>query len=415
MKPNTITGRIGIATRRNPPASVHNNPILRLRMTKKPRTARKTMIDTRIPICEKEMRAGRLIGSSRTILLSAIYIFFSQLTISLKRQLVNTKSMNETIWRLVGLGQLSLLLEASSPKPGNVNRSASFSDMDYRHFLTSASLISRGLYECASRGTKLASGQISAKQVHLGELIELCARDSLTGLNTKNTILGSILLYVPLTVAIASTIEQTSTFSTKSVKNQLSRIIDNTSVDDSIHLYRTFQLTPPSGRKIKEEPEWTDLHSRYDFDNPDVISNIKNDEITLVSLFRMSAEIDEISNEWANYFPMVLNKIYPYLSRLSTSLEDIEEAIVRTYIWLLSERPDGLIIKKAGKKKAEEVQQIAVEIVKGWNEDRELVQLVLRLDEELKVEGNLLNPGTTADLVSATTLCRLVSLSHAQS
>ena len=373
------------------------------------------MTDTRIPICEKEIRAGRLINSSRKFLFWVTYIFFYQLTISLKRQLANTKSMNETIWKLVGLGQLSLLLEASSPKPGNVNRSASFSDMDYRHFLTSASLISRGLYECASRGIKLASGQISSKQVHLGELIELCAHDSLTGLNTKNTILGSILLYVPLTVAIASTIEQTSTFSINSVKDELSDIIDNTTVDDSIHLYRTFQLAPPSGRKIKEEPEWTDLHSRYDFDNPDVINNIKNDETTLVDLFKMSAEIDEISNEWANCFPIVLNKIYPYLSKLSTSLEDIEEAIVRTYIWLLSERPDSLIIKKAGKKKAEEVQQIAVEIVKGWNDEEELVQLVLRLDEELKAEGNLLNPGTTADLVSAATLCRLVSISHVQS
>ncbi len=321
----------------------------------------------------------------------------------------NVVLMNDTAWRLVGLGQLSLLLEASSPKPGNVNRGASFSDMNYRHFLTSASLISRGLYQCALRGTQLAHNEIPPKDVHLGELIELCVSDSLTGLNTKNTILGSILLYVPLTVAIASVLEQ-SAFSIDSVRDELSRIIENTSISDSIHLYRTFQLAPPGGRKIKEEPEWTNLHSRYDFENPNVIENIKQDEIRLIDLFKMSAKIDEISNEWANNFPMVLDRIHPYLSKISTGLDDIEEAIVRTYIWLLSERPDGLIVKKAGKKKAEEVQEIAIQIVRAWNENKELVESVLQLDDKLKLEDNLLNPGTTADLVSASTLCRLVSI-----
>ena len=174
--------------------------------------------------------------------------------------------MNDIVWNLVSLGQLSLLLEASAPKPGNVNRGASFSDMGYRHFLTSASLISKGMYQCALRGIKLARGEITQKEVKMGELIELCVRDTLTGLNTKNTILGSILLYVPLTVSIAAMLEQQSGFSVNSLRIELSQIMDNSTVDDTIHLYRTFQLAPPGGRKIKEEPEWSEIHSRYDFE-----------------------------------------------------------------------------------------------------------------------------------------------------
>jgi len=318
--------------------------------------------------------------------------------------------MNDIIWKLVGLSQLALLLEASSPKPGNVNRGASFSDMDYRHFLTSASLVSRGLYHCALRGIELADGKITPEEVHLGELIEICVNDSLTGLNTKNTILGSILLYVPLTVSIAATLRQVEYFSIDIVKDELSRIISNTSIKDTIALYKTFELSPPGGQKIRDDPEWTGLHARYDIENPNAIENITQDGIRLIDLFKMSATIDEISNEWANNFTLILDEILPYLTKISTGLNDIEEAIVRAYIWLLAKRPDGLIIKKVGRKKAEEIQQIAVHIMNG--SDEELPEKILILNERLIKGGNLLNPGTTADLISAATFCRLVSISN---
>ncbi|MFX0044485.1 MAG: triphosphoribosyl-dephospho-CoA synthase, partial [Candidatus Hermodarchaeota archaeon] len=59
-------------------------------------------------------------------------------------------------WSLASLGQLSILLEVSSPKPGNVSRLRRFSDTGYRHFLASASLVGRGLYMAAKRGLRLA-------------------------------------------------------------------------------------------------------------------------------------------------------------------------------------------------------------------------------------------------------------------
>ncbi|TFG27116.1 hypothetical protein EU527_18950 [Candidatus Thorarchaeota archaeon] len=318
--------------------------------------------------------------------------------------------MNDIIWKLVGLGQLALLFEASSPKPGNVNRDACFSDMDYRNFLTSASLISRGLYQCAYRGWELGAEIKQPEQIGLGELIELCVRDSLTDLNTKNTIFGSILLYVPLTVALASSFRKENIFSIDNIENELLRIIKNTTVNDSVHLYRTFELTRPGGRKIKYEPEWLEIHNRYDFNNPNAVENIIQDNVRLIDLFEISAEVDEISGEWANNFTLTLRHILPYLAKIASNLDDIEEAIVRTYIWLLSKRPDGLIMKKAGRRKAEEVQCIAQEVMTKWNESGEIQEQILLLDQRLRREGNLLNPGTTADLVSAATYCRLVSI-----
>lgn len=319
--------------------------------------------------------------------------------------------MSDILWKIVGLGQLSLLLEASSPKPGNVNRTANFSDMDYRNFLASASLLSRGLHASAARGIELAEGVIEASDVGLGNLIHICVRDSLTGLNHRNTIHGSILLYVPLTVSISASLHEEPVFSIERIRKYIQLVINNTTVVDATNLYRAFQLTQLGGRMIKEDPKWSDLHSRYDFDNPRAIENLIEDKITLTEIFRMSTDVDEISNEWSNGFTRVLEEILPYLSNITSNLEDLEEGIVRTFVWLLAKRPDGLIVKKAGRKRAEEIQQLARTTLDNWSVEQGPEKLITSLDRVLREEGNLLNPGTTADMVSVTTFCRLVDLS----
>jgi triphosphoribosyl-dephospho-CoA synthase len=322
--------------------------------------------------------------------------------------------MSDIIWKLTGLGQLALLLEASAPKPGNVNRRARFSDTDYRNFLASASMMSRGLHACATQGVKLGKNEITPSEVGLGELIEMCVADSLNGLNQRNTILGSILLYVPLTVSIAASLVNRPQFSVKDIKNWLKTVIQNARVEDTIGLYRAFIRSTPGGHKIKETPEWSEAHRRYDFDNPNVISNIIEDNLSLFELFKMSSDVDEISREWANNFELVFDEVYPFITSISHSLEDLEEAIVRSFIWLLSKRPDGLITKKAGKARAEEVRILAELTMKNWSEINGLQDLIDKLDDALRQEENLLNPGTTADIVSTAVFCRLVSLTFQQ-
>lgn len=320
--------------------------------------------------------------------------------------------MSDITWRLAELGQLSLLLEASAPKPGNVNRSARFSDTEYRHFLASASMMSRGLHMCASRGVRIGKHKLTPEEAGLGGLIETCVSESLTGLNERNTILGSILLYVPLTVAMAASLVEDKHFSTGNVRNWLRRVIQGTTVEDTIGLYRAFARSTPGGRRIKEDPEWSDIHRRYDFDNPAAIDNVTMDGLKLVDLFSLSSDIDEISREWTSNFGLVLGEAYPFITEISQSLDDLEEAIVRSFVWLLSKRPDGLIIKKAGRARAEEVRSLAEKTMQNWSDVSEPVELMVRLDDTLREEGNLLNPGTTADIVSAAVFCKLVSLAY---
>ncbi|MFW9851242.1 MAG: triphosphoribosyl-dephospho-CoA synthase [Candidatus Thorarchaeota archaeon] len=318
--------------------------------------------------------------------------------------------MKGTSWKLSSIGQLSILLEASSPKPGNVNRHFGFSDTDYRHFLASASLMGRGLYLSASRGVGLANREISPSELNVGELIHLSAQDTFTGINRRNTILGTILLYIPLVVAMGATITREKRFSTKGLQGWLKRITENTSVNDTMNLYNAFHLIRSTNPRVDESASWTDTHNRYDIDNPHVLENIREDNLTLQSLFKMSVDVDEISAEWATNFTLTLSQVFPYLDKVADSLENLEEGIVQTFVWLLSLRPDGLIAKKAGEKRAEDIRALAERTMKAWNQDTGSLELMKLLDEELRREGNLLNPGTTADLVSAGILCKLAAL-----
>lgn len=311
-------------------------------------------------------------------------------------------------WTLSSLGQLSILLEASSPKPGNVNRLQSFSDTDYRHFLASASLMSRGLHLAASRGVALAEGKLKPEEVRLGEIILRCAEDVFTGINKRNTILGTILLYVPLVVSSAAVLRSESCFSVKGIEPWIREVLDYTTPEDTIDTYRAFHLSSLGGSMNKEAGTWTEFHDRYDIQNPSVYDNIREDEISLHQLFRASASVEEISREWSEYFKLTLREVYPRLERYSAGLEDLEEGIVKLFVWLLSQRPDGLIVKKVGLARAEEVRILAEKTIRdsGFADG---AKLMLLLDKKLREEGNLLNPGTTADLVSAAIFCKLVA------
>ncbi len=315
--------------------------------------------------------------------------------------------MTDLPWKLSSIGQLAILLEASSPKPGNVSRLRRFSDTGYRHFLASATLMSRGLHLSALRGISLSDGKIQEQDVQIGKLIHTCALDVFTGLNRLNTLMGTILLHVPLSVALGASIHETERFDVASLKRWLALVIENTTNEDAVYLYRAFHLVrPESSTREQDGASWSDFHDRYDIGNPQVYDNLRADKITLVELCRKSADVDAISKEWATHFDTTLSVAVPYLSNLAKGLEDIEEAAVRTFIWLLSKEHDGLIVKKAGHEQAERVRLRAEQIVSGgFNEED-----ILGLDETLRQNGNLLNPGTTADMVSAALYCRLVEM-----
>ncbi|MFW9909656.1 MAG: triphosphoribosyl-dephospho-CoA synthase [Candidatus Thorarchaeota archaeon] len=318
--------------------------------------------------------------------------------------------MKSLPWTISSISQLSILLEVSSPKPGNVNRLRRFSDTGYRHFLASASLMGRGLHKASSRGVMLAEGQIPPSDVGIGELILECSKDVFGGLNKTNTILGTILLYVPVVVAVASSLTESPVFETKTIRRWLEVVLENTTIDDTLNMYRAFHLANPGGDRNKDEQTWTDIHDRYDISNPDVLRNISEDGLTLKKLFLLSADVEPLSKEWSEYFKLTITEVFPYLDQHANSLENMEEGILRTFIWLLSRQPDGLIIKKAGLEKAREIQHLAKQIAHTDPNDRSAEEMLQELDGILRSDGNMLNPGTTADMVSVAILLKLMKM-----
>jgi triphosphoribosyl-dephospho-CoA synthase len=321
--------------------------------------------------------------------------------------------MSNIPWKIAALGQMAILTEVSAPKPGNVSRLSQFSDMDFRNFLVSASFMGRSIHEAATKGILLAEGSLEPEDVELGELINKATSDTLAGLNRKNTILGTIMLYMPLAVAMSAMLRDAGVFNASELKKWLSRILESTTIADAVDLYRAFDLTKPGGSRIKTNEAWNEIHDRYDMDNPDAVRNIIDDEVTLQELLSISASIDEISREWASEFELILDEVLPHLSRNSAGLEDLEEGVVKSFVWLLSRRPDGLIVKKAGMKTAEKIRTLAEQVFTEQATKAE--DLLDELDIALRREGNVLNPGTTADIVSAAIFCRLVQIQFAES
>jgi len=318
--------------------------------------------------------------------------------------------MKDIPWTMASVAQLSILLEVSSPKPGNVNRLRRFSDTGYRHFLASAALMGRGLHLAGTKGVKLARIEIPQNKVGIGELILECSKDVFGSLNRSNTILGTILLYVPIVVASAATLEEEKAFDNRKLQKWIHTLLDNTTVEDTLNVYRAFHLANPGGERNKEEQSWTNVHDRFDIDNPIVLDNIMEDNLTLQRLFQLSADVEPLSREWSNYFALTSGEVFPYLNDHVTSLENMEEGIVRTFIWLLSRQPDGLIIKKAGLEKAQEIQKLAKEVIDSDSNESSTEDLLQDLDSILRSDGNMFNPGTTADMVSVAILLKLVDM-----
>jgi len=77
------------------------------------------------------------------------------------------------------------------------------------------------------------------------------------------------------------------------------------------------------------------------------------------------------------------------------------DAIVELHLRLLAHTPDTLIARKAGADAAARVSDGARAVLAG----RRTLQ---SFDASLRTEGNKLNPGTTADLVTATLFVALV-------
>ena len=296
--------------------------------------------------------------------------------------------------------ELAILLEVSANKPGNVNFSVGFHGTRVEHFLASAVAARPSFEKAAERGVAVSEGRLGVGNVGMGKIMKECASDISVWQKGGNTLLGTVMLFVPLAVAAGMTrTDRNFVFDFRVLRENLRLAVESTTPKDAVHLYEAIDIAKPSG--LGEAPD-------LDVSNPASKSRILRDKVSLYEVFKLAAGYDDICSEWVNNYPITFDLAYPYLMEQLKS-RDLNTSIIHTYLSILSKHPDTFIARKAGVDKAREISFEAFKMLeKGGLETLEGKTAILEFDKRLRQSGSHLNPGTTADITAATlALCVL--------
>ena len=290
--------------------------------------------------------------------------------------------------------QLSILLEVSAQKPGNVNRVANFQNTRYEHFMASAVAVEPAFAQAALQGSRCKEKRIRPDQINIGEII----KDAVLSINRwqhgGNTLLGTVLLLSPIAAAAGMALAERREFSLHELRNNIKLVVESTTPADAVAVYDAINLASPNGL-IDKAPT-------LDVNDPDSKKRITKESITLLDVFRISAAYDSISREWVENYPLTFDTGYPYFARQLEETGSLNTAIVHTFLKILSTTPDTLIARKVGPDKAREVSERAREVLSlGGLTTTTGRNALSSLDAELRTQANKLNPGTTADIVTA--------------
>ncbi len=296
--------------------------------------------------------------------------------------------------------QLAILLEVSAEKPGNVTLTSNFEGTICQHFLASAIAAGSALQDAAYRGGLVSENKLNLGEVGLGQLIKTCAGDVNVWQRGGNTILGTIMLFVPIAVA-AGMEPNLPDYSPDLIllRKNIDLAVKSTTAWDSVHLYEAVDIANPSG--LNKAPD-------LDVTDPDSKERLIKENVTLFDVFKIASSYDDICAEWVNNYPITFDLAYPYLKE-QLNTKPLNTAVVHTFLKILSEHPDTFIARKVGQEKAEEVSSDAKAILKlGGLETEKGRKSLKQFDLKLRLNKNKCNPGTTADLTaSALALCTL--------
>ena len=267
------------------------------------------------------------------------------------------------------LAQLSCLLEVSAPKPGNVSPGMRFRDMSYEDFLVSALAIGPAIGE--------------AGKVPLGITIEraLAATREVTRANTN---LGLVLLLTPLAAA--------SILTAGTLRERVQRVLRATTIDDARLVYNAIRSANPGGMgKVSAE----DLGEQP--------------KVTLVKAMDLARERDSVAREYATDFEITFDCGVPALRAARQAGLGWLDTVTEAGLKLLSEVPDTLIARKAGKEAALQISAGARGVLEaGGIRSQPGRKALAEFDASLRDPQNSRNPGTTADLIAAATFVTLL-------
>jgi triphosphoribosyl-dephospho-CoA synthase len=297
--------------------------------------------------------------------------------------------------------ELAILLEASADKPGNVNRTTSFKNTRYEHFLASAVAISSPFEYAAERGVLVSQGEIHVSNLGLGRII----RDCMTNINAwqhgGNTLLGTAILLSPIAVAAGMTPAKENIFEIPKLRENVKLAVESTTPEDAVNVYEAIKNANPGG--LGTVPV-------LDIKDSDSVNKIHEEKISLYQIFKIASKYDTLCSEWVNNYPITFDVAYPSFIEQIKKTNDLNMAIIHIFLKVLAEYPDTLIIRKTSIKKAREVSSMAKEALKlGGLVTSRGEKNIRELDHKLRKSDNLWNPGTTADITTAALALSILS------
>jgi triphosphoribosyl-dephospho-CoA synthase len=262
---------------------------------------------------------------------------------------------------VAGAAQLACVLEASAEKPGNITPSHDFDDTSYEDMLRSGIALGPELGRAGERA--------------VGETVLAAVRASRDAAGA-NTNLGIALLLTPLARAALSG---------GPLRERLGDVLDALTVDDARDAYEAIRLAEAGGLEervahdLREEPR-----------------------VTLREAMASAAHRDTIAAEYVNDYAVTFELGTPALADALRVGVRPRDAIVELALRLLATIPDTLIARKRGAEAAGRVAVGAREVLTaGGVRSARGRSALAGFDASLRQDGNALNPGTTADLVTA--------------
>ena len=255
---------------------------------------------------------------------------------------------------VAGAAQLACVLEASAEKPGNITPRHDFADTSYEDMLRSAIALGPELGRAAERG--------------VGDTV-LAAVRATQRVAGANTNLGIALLLAPLARA--------AMLGGGTLRERAEEVLAALKVDDARAAYAAIRTAGAGGL---DEPVEHDVRAEP--------------TIALRDAMAAAAARDSVAAEYATGYALTFDRGLPALALALDAGLAPRAATVELFLSLLAAVPDTLIARKRGREAAEEVSAGAARVLAG--------QATLEaFDASLRQDGNALNPGTTADLVTA--------------
>jgi triphosphoribosyl-dephospho-CoA synthase len=290
--------------------------------------------------------------------------------------------------------ECAILFEVSADKPGNVNSAVAFEGTRYEHFLASAVAATPSLEWAAKRGVGVSLGRLHTSEVGLGRIIKDCVEDINAWQRGGNTLLGTVILLLPIAVAAGMTsTEEEHIFKIPELREHLKLVVESTTPEDAVDVYEAIKIANSSGLGTVSE---------LDINDPNSVNRIRKEKISLYDVFVIASKYDAVCSEWVENYPITFDVAYPYLLEQTKKTENLNVAIIHTFLKVLAEHPDTFIARKVGMERAREASSVAREVLKlGGLETSTGRKRLREFDYELRESSNLLNPGTTADIIAA--------------